>query len=206
MSELYAKLYETVEFGKPLVLEDIAEGLKSNDAHEVWLACKAAGLSKDEAWVPVLIIWATTKIPENIPDINSIAVLSLAKIGGGQVDVFWREALKSDSTAHRRAAADLLGMIGDERNLGSLVLLLQDEVDEVSSWAALSMSKIGAEASSELLNYLASTQSFARSVYCIDALRKINASDYAEAITSSVKNKSREVKSELLKVIDAKVN
>lgn len=200
MTGLYTKLYETTEHGKPIVTDDIAEGLKSSDAHEVWLACKAAGMSKDDAWVPALIIWATTPIPNNDPDINSIAIMSLVNIGGSQVEDFWQEAARSERIAHRRAAADLLGLLGEAKHLDTLSMLLRDEVDEVSSWAALSMSKIGAGAANELLDYLASVQSFARSVYCIDALTKISATDYADEIASAIENKPSDVKSELLKL------
>lgn len=173
MSSILQKLQLCAEYGHECSRDDIKSGFRSTDLMTLWFASKVAGLTQDQFWIEDLKRCATMKIPGDDPDVNSIAIWALSKIGGIGVREFWKSAAMSSSPHQRRAAADLIGLMADEEGRGVLESLLRDDDDNVSSWAALSLSKLGEGSKQVLIEYLMSSVSLRCATYCVDALLKL---------------------------------
>lgn len=133
------RLHSETESGVDTPVEDIWKALFSDDPFTVWFGCKAAGISGSEQFAQTLFHHSASEIEH--PDIPSIAVWSLARIGGDSVDMGWRKLLDSENWRERRAVADLLGFIATHDAIEALASLLLDAERQVSDWAALSLSK-----------------------------------------------------------------
>jgi hypothetical protein len=175
MDPLYSKLYSATEAGLPVDSDDIADALQSPDQFVRWMGCKAAGRSGDSKWVDRLEELAVSKVPGDNPDVNSIAVWALAKIGGPKVENVWRAASTDALPARRRMAADLIGELRSPVGIDTLARLLVDDELEVLSWAALSAAKLGQPGFDLVCGELAKTRDRRRFLYFADSLMKVNA-------------------------------